>query len=158
MDQLHDSPAEDSVLFINWFVFSLHLGAGINKLAATSISNGLYWCCVHQHPPYTPQFMFGLHATPIVALVLLCISAWIARQKHQWFMVDCGSRNPYKLVYKVIKFAAQHKIPICRSAFTYTVRMSFTPGWTSPRRNTEDLSQQNKSRMSRLSWEFYECY
>ena len=119
MDQLHDSPAEDSVLFINWFVFSLHLGAGINKLAATSIINGSYWCYVHQHPPYTPLFIIGLHATPIVALLLLCISAWIARQKHQWFMVDRGSRNPYKLVYKVIKFAAQHKIPIHRSAFTY---------------------------------------
>ena len=34
-------------------------------------------------------------------------------------MIDSGSRNPYKLVYKVIKFAKQHNIPICRSAFTY---------------------------------------
>ena len=34
-------------------------------------------------------------------------------------MIDQASRNPYKLVYKVIKFAAQHKTPIRRSAFTY---------------------------------------
>ena len=34
-------------------------------------------------------------------------------------MIDSGSRNPYKLVYKVIKFAAHHKTLIRRSAFTY---------------------------------------
>ena len=34
-------------------------------------------------------------------------------------MIDSGSRNPYKLVYKVNKFAAYHKTPIRRSAFTY---------------------------------------
>ena len=109
MDQLHDSPSEDSVLFIHWFVFILHLGAGINKLTLISI---IYRCC-------TPQFVAGLHATPIVALILLCISAWTTRHKRHWFLIDSGSRNPYKLVYKVIKFAAQHKSPIRRSAFTY---------------------------------------
>ena len=34
-------------------------------------------------------------------------------------MVDPQSRNPYVLVYKVISFARQHKVPIQRSAFTY---------------------------------------
>ena len=27
--------------------------------------------------------------------------------------------NPYKLVYRVLKFAWHHKIPVRRSAFTY---------------------------------------
>ena len=34
-------------------------------------------------------------------------------------MIDSGSRYPYRLVYNVIKFAIQHKIPVRRSAFTY---------------------------------------
>ena len=55
----------------------------------------------------------------MLTLVLLGISLVIARYKHHWFLIDSGSRNPYKLVYKVIKFAAQHKSPIRRSAFTY---------------------------------------
>ena len=54
-----------------------------------------------------------------MTLIFLGISAWIARRKRHWFLIDSGSRNPYKLVYKVIKFAAQHKSPIRRSAFTY---------------------------------------
>ena len=43
MDQLHDSPAEDSVLFINWFVLTSYLGAAINKFAITS-SILIYTC------------------------------------------------------------------------------------------------------------------
>ena len=37
IDQLHDSPSEDSVLFIQWFVFALHLGAAINKFMIISM-------------------------------------------------------------------------------------------------------------------------
>ena len=32
MDQLHDSPMEDSVLFIVWFIFTLYLGFALFKL------------------------------------------------------------------------------------------------------------------------------
>ena len=59
------------------------------------------------------------HAAPLLALILLGVSLAIAHYKREWFLIDSGSRNPYKLVYKVIKFAAQHKSPIRRSAFTY---------------------------------------
>ena len=119
MDQLHDSPSEDSVLFIHWFVFTSYLGAAINKFVVISILNVSIRYNIYIHKNYTPEFIAGFHAIPIVALVLLGICAWIAQRNHQWFMIDTGSRNPYKLVYKVIKFAAQHKTPIRRSAFTY---------------------------------------
>ena len=37
-----------------------------------------------------------------------------------WFSIESGGRvNPYKLVYRVVKFAWHHKIPVRRSAFTY---------------------------------------
>ena len=32
---------------------------------------------------------------------------------------DSGSRNPYKLVYRALKFAKDHTTPLRRSAFTY---------------------------------------
>ena len=116
MDQLHDSPSEDSVLFIHWFVFTSHLGAAINKLVIPIVIIDTY----HQISRILGiSNTVELHATPIVSLILLGISLGIAYYKRQWFMIDSGSRNPYKLVYKVIKFAAQHKTPIRRSAFTY---------------------------------------
>ena len=99
-------------------MFTSHLGAGINKFVTISMMF-VFPIYTYKHKNYIPEFIAGFYAIPVIALILLCISAWIARQKHQWFMVDSGSRNPYKLVYKVIKFAAQHKSPIHRSAFTY---------------------------------------
>ena len=118
MDQLHDSPSEDSVLFIHWFAFTSHLGAAINKFAVIIIVYA-YLRYVKFHINYAPAFVVGFHALPMIVIILIAVSIWIARRKRHWFMVDSGSRNPYKLVYKVIKFAAQHKTPIRRSAFTF---------------------------------------
>ena len=115
MDQLHDSPSEDSVLFIHWFVFTSHWGVAINKFIVPTV---LFFNSYNNIIPNTLRVVTR-HVVPMLALVLLGISLAIARYKREWFLIDCGSRNPYKLVYKVIKFAAQHKSPIRRSAFTY---------------------------------------
>ncbi len=48
-------------------------------------------------------------------VVLLCLGYF--KKKH--FLIEPGRVNPYKLVYRVTKFALQHRIPIQRSAFTY---------------------------------------
>ncbi len=55
----------------------------------------------------------------VLSIIILVISLSIANYKQRWFMVDPGGNNPYKLVYKVIRFAWLHKIPVNRSAFTY---------------------------------------
>ena len=57
MDQLHDSPAEDSVLFINWFVFTSHLGACLNKLAVMNVIYGLYWCSQDTSSPDASHYL-----------------------------------------------------------------------------------------------------
>ena len=107
MDQLHDSPTEDSVLFIHWFVFSSSLGNAVTRVPSSWITAR----CWHS--------FIGFSLLALVLVALLGVSLCIARWKRQWFLIDSASRNPYKLVYKVIRFAAQHKIPIRRSAFTY---------------------------------------
>ena len=112
MDQLHDSPSEDSALFIHWFVFTSHLGVAINKFIFPNI------IFLDQYIPNTVRVVIR-HAAPLLALILLGVSLAIAHYKREWFLIDSGSRNPYRLVYKVIKFAAQHKSPTHRSAFTY---------------------------------------
>ena len=111
MDQLHDSPSEDSILYIHWFVLISHLGAAINKLIIPSITLIFYISKILS--------IAITYVIPVLALVLLGISVGIAHHKRHWFMIESGSRNPYKLVCKIIKFAVQHKSPIRRSAFTY---------------------------------------
>ena len=107
MDKLRDSPSENSVLFIHWFVFSTTLGPAITRLPASRITTRCW------------QSFLALGYLALVMAILLAVSLCFAQRKHHRFMIDQASRNPYKLVYKVIKFAAQHKTPIRRSAFTY---------------------------------------
>ena len=79
MDQLHDSPSEDSVLFIHWFVFTSHLSAAINKSAIISVVYA--WTYIKMSNEYIPEFIAGFHATPVAALVLLIACVWIAKCK-----------------------------------------------------------------------------
>ncbi len=51
--------------------------------------------------------------------MLLIISLCLGHHKRRWFLIEPGRVNPYKLVYRVTKFACQHRIPVQRSAFTY---------------------------------------
>ena len=55
----------------------------------------------------------------LLALPFLAVTLCIQQYKRHWFLIDSASKNPYKLVYKVAKFAMNHNNPIHRSAFTY---------------------------------------
>ena len=101
LDQLHDAPTEDSILYIHWYVWTSYLGVMPIKLFSALIG--------------TIPFLFP----PFLMFPFLGIALCIQRYKHNWFLVNSGSRNPYKLVFKASKFAAQHTYPIHRSAFTY---------------------------------------
>jgi peptide/histidine transporter 3/4 len=104
MDQLHDAPMEDSILYIHWYVWTSYAGLlpleiGFN-IDRTTVS------------AFSPCLM-------LLPLLLLGVTLCIQRYKRQWFLTDTGSKNPYKLVYRVLKFAKDHTNPIHRSAFTY---------------------------------------
>ena len=101
MDQLHDAPTEDSILYIHWYVWTTF--AGLLAL----------------RPPisiFRVSIFFSLFP---IALILLGITLCLQKYKRSWFMIDSGSKNPYKLVLRVVKFAKDHTNPIHRSAFTY---------------------------------------
>lgn len=123
VDQLTDSPAEDSVLFIQWLVFSSFVGITVTRLG--SIPYILQRIGLLQLTFTTEIFAGGVYCTHMSILLLLLITLCLVRRKRQlpWFTtesVPCsGKLNPYSLVYRVIKFAARHKTPIRRSAFTY---------------------------------------
>ena len=63
--------------------------------------------------------LFMLALIPVVVVLVLAITLCLVRRRRRWFLIEPGGFNPYKLVYRVTKFARQHKIPVQRSAFTY---------------------------------------
>ena len=117
MDQLHDSPAEDNTLFIHWYVWTYY---------ASFFSVQLAWSLGFQLPfnysDFTSYNIIGiclLALIPVVVVMVLAITLCLVRRRRRWFLIEPGGLNPYKLVYRVTKFARQHKIPVQRSAFTY---------------------------------------
>ena len=105
VDQLIDSPARDSFLFIHWFLFSLYLGISFGKPL---------WSAYFVTNFYS---IIALGFLVLTVLVILPISFCLTKQR--WFIIDIGTVNPYKDVAQVVNFARRNKIPIQRSAFTY---------------------------------------
>ena len=107
LDQRYDSPADHQSLFIHWYIwvffFVLLVVAVTFKTLYYSSLVGLCVLC------------FLCMGTLVL---LICSLVAVNRKKH-WFLSDTARINPYKLVYKVSKFAWQHKVPVHRSAFTY---------------------------------------
>ena len=60
-----------------------------------------------------------LSILPLGIFASLITTLCLARRKRNWFLIEPGRVNPYNLVYRVTKFAHQHKTPVHRSAFTY---------------------------------------
>ena len=111
LDQLHDAPTDDSVLYIHWYVWTTYVGVFIVKLPVmiSNLSNG----------NISSLFLISYLVIFNVAIQLLGVTLCVQKYKRKWFLIESGSRNPYKLVYKVVKFAKEHSYPIRRSAFTY---------------------------------------
>ena len=122
MDQLHDCPGEDRTLFIHWYVWvyfvTIVIGQLVWNLAIQLPFNNFY----RLHLDYFVYNIVGfvlLSLIPLLVMLLLIITLCLAKCRRNWFLIEPGTINPYKLVYRVTKFARQNKTPVRRSAFTY---------------------------------------
>ena len=113
VDQLQDSPADHQSLYIYWYVW-------INYIVLFILFTGSTITSVSEVAENASIFLTLVAAGPLISsIVLLCIVLIVVHCKKHWFLIDSARSNPYKLVYRVTKFARQHKVPIRRSAFTY---------------------------------------
>ena len=119
MDHLHDCPGEDRTLFIHWYVWVYFVTIVIGQLAWNL---GLQWPYNFDLYPlkwYNITGFVMLSLIPLLVVLLLITTLCLAKRRRNWFLIEPGTVNPYKLVYRATKFARQHKIPVRRSAFTY---------------------------------------
>ncbi len=113
-DQLHEYPVDHQSLFIHWYYFVYTLG---HLLAA--ISSSFYYFQSSQDVLPAAIGTSVLAILSAASTVALLVSVLIIRYRKSWFLVDNARYNPYKLVFRVTKFAWLHKVPVQRSAFTY---------------------------------------
>ena len=109
LDQLHDAPTESLKLYIHWYVWTNQVGLFLLRLPSASLFDDSLKFITYAS---SPVLVF-------LALILLGVTLCLERYKRRWFLIEPGSANPYKLVYKVLRFAKDHTNPIRRSAFTY---------------------------------------
>ena len=117
MDQLHDSPTEDSILFVHWYVWIYYTCSLITQVAWNLYLYDDYY--VDYYDIIRISGLFTASLISLTILFLLTVSLCVVHYKKVWFFLEPAGVNPYKLVYRVVKFAYQHKVPLRRSAFTY---------------------------------------
>ena len=117
MDQLHDSTTEDSILYIHWYVWIYYTCSLITQVMWNLLVYDDYYFYYWNFIQISGLSMAML--TCITTILLITVSLCIVHYRKVWLLLEPAGANPYKLVYRVVKFAYQHKVPLRRSAFTY---------------------------------------
>ena len=107
LDQMPDASSTDIINYILWYCISIAVGFWS--------SNSLYRIiedCSSQQP-----FVQIWSLYPIFCISILLCSLFVFGEK--WLIIEPKSPQSLKNIYRVLKFAAKHKSPLNRSAFTY---------------------------------------
>ena len=111
LDQLLEAPSDDLGLFIHYATWAFTVSS---VLDIPLLNIGI---CETLRKKTESSFLILLSSILILMSLLLYIITYC--KYRMWFFVEPGRQNPYKTVYKVLKFAVEHKYPLRRSAFTY---------------------------------------
>ncbi len=103
LDQLHDASTTEIKAFIIWHIFTI-FGCGVILDFALS--------CLSTKYETITLLLVCAHLT-IAVILLICF------KDSPWLIKEPVMQNPFKLIYKVIKYAIKNKYPRQRSSFTY---------------------------------------
>ena len=101
IDQLTDASTDEIVSFINWYVWSYFSAAVVTNFACECTS---------------PQYSFIAPLMLSTALSVVASSLFLCNKV---LIKEPVTQNPFKLIYRVLKYALKHKYARQRSAFTY---------------------------------------
>ena len=111
LDQMPDASSSNNTSFIAWFVFSVCAGVWLSK-ALPSVILGC-----DSYNELALAVRIGLSFFPCICLTVACCSMFILAPRY--LVIEPNSPKALKTIYQVLKFAAKHKAPLNRSAFTY---------------------------------------
>ena len=128
IDQLLEAPSDQISAFVHWYFFSMNAGMALLQLitvgimpAETAVFDTLLSLNISVHCRGLQKFLPVVPITVSMILQLLttiaCLCVLIRCKKH--LTIEPARYNPFSTVYKVLKYAWQHKCPVNRSAFTY---------------------------------------
>ena len=115
LDQLLEAPTPKLIAFIHWYYWTHN----VVQLVVMFITVGML-----SQTLFSPQEEnFIRSALPLTVLAMLGLAAvgslvLFHKSKHHLYILRAGL-NPFKNIYKVLKYSWNHKVPEHRSAFTY---------------------------------------
>ena len=123
LDQLLEAPTPKLIAFIHWYYWAQNVGSlalfytagsSILVVGARDVTNNTLSQLTAFATACTPAFILFIFMTIAVTAVLITFCA----KKKDFYIQEAGL-NPFKMVYKVLKYSWKHKVPEHRSAFTY---------------------------------------
>ena len=112
LEQLPDVSSESISSFISWYLLSYGLGTWIG-----TVFHSVYLRCINEaHTKLIFNELLVLFIVSCASAIL--ISVFLLAPK--WLIIEPKAQpQTIRSIYRVLKFAAKHKAPLNRSAFTY---------------------------------------
>ena len=121
LDQLLEAPTPKLISFIHWYYWAQNVGslalfyaAGSSYLVLGEVTNVTSSQLSEFTMTNAPVFIL---LTAIATAVTAVLIKFCSKKKD--FCIQKAGLNPFKMVFKVLKYSWKHKDPEHRSAFTY---------------------------------------
>ena len=117
LDQLLEAPTPKLIAFIHWYYWAQNIGSLISFYIFTVLDMSMeHLALKHNLRQYT------YYVIVIVTVLVVCkdgitLLLLLLTKKHLY--IERAGLNPFKNIYKVLKYSWKHKVPEHRSAFTY---------------------------------------
>ena len=124
MYQMLEANSDQLVTFIHWYYWSIQLSRGLMVLVSVGVDSILRscWFDIHVRTRADAQL---LPSAPIVLItcliqgIMAAVGVFILQHYKRHLNIDHVGHSPFTMLYKIVKYAWQHKCPVNRSAFTY---------------------------------------
>ena len=111
LDQLLEAPTPKLIAFIHWYYWAQSVGKLIIFYTVTIVIATL------NNKQKLSRLLAGLLLLLLTIIYSATLVLYCATKKH--FYIQKTDLNPFKNIYKVLKYSWKHKVPEHRSAFTY---------------------------------------
>ena len=120
MDQMIEASSEQLSSYIHWYFWCAHIGP-LLVFCVSSLIILLPIGIRFKGPNHGADYMFGLimMVSTTITILLTLVNVLLLYCWKRFFHIEQITRNPMKIIYKVLQYSYQHKYPERRSAFTY---------------------------------------
>ena len=119
LDQLLEAPTPKLIAFIHWYYWTHNaVRLVVTYLAICIVANKSNLSSLSKYESREILDIFGIMFLAILDLAAVGSLFFLHKSKRRLYILRAGL-NPFKNIYKVLKYSWNHKVPQHRSAFTY---------------------------------------